>query len=228
MMKSQYFYWSYFVLGIMACLFAFYDMLYLSIGFRWLGLLVLSMVYFNLNKTNDILFYLSVFFSGLAESMRVIGLESFQKEIDICFGIYSWIIIFLIRNSVNEVKFQVKKERIVPFIISTFLVVYLIFQVLNIVSPKIKNNIIYCCFFVSSFLVMLIYMGVLYISRHNKRYLWLLLLLISFVSSTLLGSIEALYYENVLLRQFVFVIEISSHFFLLKFLITPDEEIDYI
>lgn len=227
-MKYQYFYWSYFALGIMACLLAFCDMLYLSIGFRWLSLFVLSIVYFNLNKTNNILFYLSIIFSGLAESMLVIGLESFQKEIDICFGVYSWVIIFLLRNSVNEVKFQVKKERIIPLIISTFLVVYLILQVLNIVSPKIKNNIIYCCFFVSSFSAMLIYMGILYISRHNKRYFWLLLLLIAFVSSTLLGSLEALYYKNELLRQFVFVIEISSHFFLLKFLITPDEDIDYI
>lgn len=227
-MKNQYFYWSYFALGVMACLLAFCEMFYLSIGFRWLSLLILSMAYFSLNKTNDILFYLSLIFSGLAESMRVIGLESFQKEIDICFGIYSWVIVFLLRNSVNEVKFQVKKERIIPFIISTFLVVYLIFQVLNIVSPKIKNNIIYCGFFVFSFLVMLIYMGVLYISKHNKRYFWLLLLLITFVSSTLLGFLEALYYKNVLLKQFVFIIEISSHFFLLKFLITPDEDIDYI
>ena len=68
-MKLQYFYLSYFMIAIMSCLLVFLDMQYLSIGFKWLSFFVLCAVYFNLNKVNDILFYLGIVFSGLAESM---------------------------------------------------------------------------------------------------------------------------------------------------------------
>ena len=227
-MKFQYFYISYIALGIIACLLAFGDMQYLSIAFRWLGLLVLSAVYFNFRKMNDLMFYIGIIFSGLAESMMILGTEDFHKEVNVCFSIYAFIVVFMIRNSVNKVKYQVKKEQIIPLIISTFLTIFLLFSVLDIITPKIKNNIIYSYIFVFSFLIMLSYMAVLYVSKHSKRYVWLLLLIIAFITSTTLGSLEALYYKNKLLEQGVFVIEIASHFFLLKFLITDEEDISYI
>lgn len=227
-MKLQYFYLSYFMIAIMACLLAFLDMQYLSIGFKWLSFFVLSAVYFNLNQENDILFYLGIVFSGIAESMMVIGIENFQREVNICFSIYAWLIVFLLKNSVNKIVFHIKKEKIIPFVISAFLIIYLIFEVLHIISPELKNNIIYSYIFVASFLSMLFYIGILYISKHNRRYIWLLFLIISFVSSTLVGSLESLYYQNELIKQLVYIIEAASHFFLLKFLITPDKDINYI
>ena len=227
-MKLQYFYLSYFMIAIMSCLLAFLDMQYLSIGFKWLSFFVLCAVYFNLNKVNDILFYLGIVFSGLAESMMVIGVGNFQREINICFSIYAWLIIFLLKNNVNKMMFQVKKEKIIPFVISAFLTIYLILEVLNIISPELKNNIIYSYIFVASFLLMLFYTGVLYISKHNHRYIWLFFLIISFISSTLVGSLESLYYQNELIKQLVYIIEAASHFFLLKFLITPEEDVNYI
>ncbi len=227
-MKLKNIYICYIALGFLTCLLALIDMLYLSIAFRWLSLFVISMVYFNKKKTSDLLFYLGVVFSGLAESFMTIGIENFHVEINLCLTIYAWMIVFLLRNSVNHVKVRVKKEQIVPLIVSVFLTVYLLFYILDIISPKFKETIVYSYIFIFSFLVMLAYLAILYVSNHYKRYIWLLFLIIAFIVTTLVGSLEALYYQNQILKMGVFILQIASHYFLLKFLITPDEDISYL
>lgn len=227
-MKFKYFYTSYIVFGFLTCLLALFDMLYLSVAFRWLSLFMISAVYFNVNKTNDLLFYLGIIFSGLAESFMTIGVEGFHVEVNICFAIYAWLVVFLLRNSVNHVKVRIKKEQIVPLIISAFLTIYLLFYILDIISPKFKETIVYSYIFVFSFLVMLSYLAILYVSNHSKRYIWLLFLIIAFIVTTLVGSLESLYYQNNILKSGVYAIQIASHYFLLRFLITPDEDISYL
>lgn len=227
-MKLKYLCGVYFLFGFIACLLLYFNMSLIAIIFRWLGFLVIGIAYFKELESNDVLFYLGLIFSGIAETFIVIDFLAFFKEICIFFVAYSWVVIFLIKKSVNNIEYTIGKEHIVPLVVSSALVIYLIFAVLDIVTPKIQGNSIFGYLYIGSLMFLFFYLGILYVSKHNKRYIWLLFLLSSLISSNIIGSIDSLYYHNILLEQFGGIIQIASHFFLFKFLITPEESINYI
>ena len=227
-MKLSYLYGAYFLFGFIACVLLFFDIRFIAVVFRWLGLLIISVVYFKKSEFNNLLFYFGIIFSGIAETFIVIDFLAFFKGICVSFIIYAWAVIFLVKKSVHTIIYKINKEHIVPLVVSSVLVIYLIFAVLDIVTPRIQGNLTYGYLYIASLIILLFYLGIMYVSKHNKRYIWLLFLLISYISSNIIGSIDALYYHHDLLEQSGAIIQIASHFFLLKFLITPEENINYI
>lgn len=227
-MKLNYLYVVYFLFGCLACLFAYCDLKAIAIGFKWLGLLLISVVYYQKAESKNVLFYLGIIFSGIGETFILIDFLAFFKAINIILIIYWWLLIFLLKNSVGSIKYEIKKDFIIPLIVSSMLIIYFTYAILGLVKPRIEPDLIYGYFYIASLLPLLFYVGILYISKHNQRYIWLLFLLVAFVGTNILTSIDVMFYENYLLEQIGYFMQILSHFFLLKFLITPDEEVSYI
>lgn len=227
-MKLNYLYAVYFLFGCLACLFVYFDFQTIAISFKWLGLLVISIIYFQNAVLNNVLFYLGIIFSGLGETFIVIDFFAFFKGINILLIIYWWLLILLLKNSVGDIEYKIKKDYIVPLIVSSALIIYITYTILDLVKLKIEQDLIYGYFYIASLLSLLFYVGVLYISKHNQRYTWLLFLLISLVGANILTSIDTMFFKNALMEQLGYFMQIATHFFLLKFLITKDEEVSYI
>lgn len=227
-MKLNYLYFTFFLSSCLACLFLYFDLIFLVISFRWLGLLIIGTVYYKKATLKSVLFYLSLVFSGIGEAFVVLDFLTFFKEINVTLIIYWWLLIFLLKKSVNDVEYKIQKELILPLAVSLMLIVYFIYAILELVTPKIQDDIMYGYLYITSLLILLFYMGMLYSSKDNKRYSWLLFLLIAFVTTNILSPLEGLYYHHYLFEQLGCIIQIGSHFLLLKFLITPDEKISYL
>lgn len=227
-MKIKHLYATYFLLSCLACMFLYFDLRFYTIVFRWLGLIVLGAVYFKKAKQKNVLFYLALFFSGLGEAYILFDFLEFFKEICITLIIYWWLLIFLLKISIKGIKYKIKKEYIIPILVSSILIGYFVYAILEIVTPKIQGQIILGYIYTVSLLLFLLYLGILYVSKHNERYSWLLFLLIAFVITNVISSLEGLYYHNVLLEILSCAIQLATHFFLLKFLISNDEKVFYI
>ena len=227
-MKLNHLYFVYFLFGCIACIFLYFDLRSLVIGFRWLSLLLLGVIYSQNATTKSVWFYLGLVFSGIGETFIILDFLAFFKEICITLIVYWWSLIFLLKKSVFDINYKIKKEYIVPLVVSSMLIIYFVYAILEIVTPKIQDQLIYGYLYIASLLLLIFYMGILYVSKHNKRYSWLLFLLIAFVVTNILSSLEGLYYHHYLFEQLGCIIQITSHFLLLKFLTTSDEEIFYI
>ena len=173
-MKLNYLYVAYFLFGCIACLLLYFDLRNLSIVFRWLGLFLIGILYFKKAEIRSSLFYLGLIFSGIGEAYIVLDFLTFFKELCVALIIYWWLLIFLLKKSVRGIEYKINKEHIIPIIVSSMLIIYFVYTILDIVKPKIQDELIYGYVYIASLLVLLFYMGVLYVSKHNARYSWLL------------------------------------------------------
>lgn len=227
-MKTKYLYVLYLLLSCMACLFLYFNLHALTIVFRWFGLVVIGVIYFKKAIFNSVLFYLSLVFAGVGETYIVLDFLVFFKELCVALIIYWWLLIFLLKRSINDIEYKIKKEYVIPIIVSSLLIGFFVYSILEIVTPMIKGQIIYGYVYVVSLLLFFSYLGILYVSKHNKRYSWLLFLLIALVITNVISSLEGLYYHNTLLEVLSCAIQLATHFIILEFLTSTDENILYI
>lgn len=223
-MKKQLLYVIYAFLGIAACVLASIDLLVESIILRWMGLFLIFVLYFKQKGIKGWIFYLATFFSGIGETYIILGFENYPSHVILPFFMYYWLMFFMIKKSAKSVKYKISLINVLTLIISTILVAYLVISVLALVVPKMKSGLYLTYLYAANFSLVIFYMGVLSLSKYSYRYIWLLFLMTSFIIATISVGLEAHYYPSEFLRQVIYIAEIISHIFLLKFLISSDKE----
>ena len=227
-MKDKNLYILYGALNIVAYFLVFFDFSILFIIFRCISLLILCSIYFKYKKFNEYLFYLGIFFSAIGETYIVLGFNEYPREIIIPFIIYYLLVFALVNKTAGKSSFKVDTNNLLPLFISLFLIIYLVLNVLNVIVPQMGGNLYLAYVFVTIFLIVILYMGILCLTKHSYRYIWLLFLLMSFMIATIIVGFESYLYPSKFLKQIIYVAEISSHFFLLKFLTSEDKPLDLI
>jgi len=225
-MKSSYLSIIYFFLGFLSCVCSYFELDFLAIIIRWASLIFISLVYYL--KEKNVLFPLSILVVGIAETLLIHDFANYLKGVIIFYTFSVWFVFWVLRDNINNsINNRIIISRVFPIIISVCLIVYLFLEVLTIVTPFLKDNLMYGYILTVSILMLFGYIGFVYVTNHNQRYVWLLFLLISIVLTTLLGSIEFLYYHNFILEQFVYIVQIVSHYLFYRFLIEKEEDVIY-
>ena len=226
-MKFKIYYLLFTLFGVLGCVFAYFQMPVRAIFFRSFCLLTLTLVYYKCNRYNNIFFYLGILVSGFGEALLVLGFETFPTLVILCFIIYAWVLILMVKSNNINISYRIEKSKLVPLFISAGLVLYLLLSILALITPNLGDSIYYGYFFIFSFFVMAIYMSFNYMEEDSIRYIWLLLFMFIVVISIAITSLEAFYFSSELFSQIGYITQIVSHFFLLKFFITKDNEIKF-
>jgi len=193
---------------------------------RVLGIGVLCVAFYIKRKWKSPLFYSSLIFSTIGEVLIQYGKKDFHDLILIVFSIYYWFIFFLVKRNIKEPKYKIKRDRLVPIIITVSFVFYLVISVFIFVFNEIANDLIFSIICIVAFLVAVFYMGFIYVNIRTVRNLWLLLAMIFFIVLYVGVPMEALLFPSNYLKGGIILVEVLSHFCIYKFLITPEYEIE--
>ena len=226
-MKLKILYALFLLLGISGCGLAYLQMPLGAIVFRSLCLLILVLIYYGYNYFNNIFFFLGILVSGFGEALLVIGFEKYPTLVILCFTTYAWLLVFMIKKNTININYRIEKSKLLPLLISAGLVLYLLISILVLITPNLGDSVYYGYFFIVSFFIMAIYMGFNYMGGDSIRYIWLLLFMFVIVISIAITSLEAFYFSSELFSQIAYITQIVSHFFLLKFFISKDSQINF-
>lgn len=197
-----------------------------AIFVRVLGVLALCSAFYFKRKWNSPLFYASLIFSTIGEVLVQLGSKSFHHILLVAFTIYYWLVFFLIKRNVREPKYKIKSDRIVPIVITVSFIFYLVVSVFIFVFDSMVVDVIFPVICTVAFLVTVFYMGFIYISIRTTRNLWLLLAMMIFIICYASVPLEGLLFNSDYFKGFIILSEVLSHFFIYKFLVTPEHEIE--
>ncbi|WP_010521026.1 hypothetical protein [Aquimarina agarivorans] len=213
------------VSAILGCLFAWKEILCSAVISRVIGIISIGYVYYLYKEFRYKLFYLALIFAALGESLVVLGMENFKLEISTAFSIYYWLLFFVVKRNVRSIKFWSIIKLYIPGIITAVLVLYLMFSGFNMVKAGYGDKAYVVFFSIFSFLILISYMGLIYVHKRTTRNFWLLPAIVSFVIAQFVLPMEAFYFNSIYFKCFGFLIQVARHYFVLKFLISPEDEI---
>ena len=224
-MKENIAYITYAIAAIVACYLAWEGLLYESIVARVYGLFSLAFIYFLYKGIKGWLFYLSLVFASCGEAFVILGFQKYELYTFLCFITYYWLTFFVIKKNIRETNFSIRLSKIIPGAIVLLLIIYLITVIIQLISNEIQNTGYLAYISITSFLCLIIYMYLIFVNNRSFRNFWLLPAIAAFCIAQAVIPLEAMYYNSIFLKIIGFLAEISSHFFVLKFLISTEESL---
>ncbi|WP_010179505.1 hypothetical protein [Aquimarina agarilytica] len=213
------------ITALLSCVLVWKHMLYESIFVRFLSLISIGYVYYLYKGTRQKLFYIALFIVAIGESLVVLGMQNYQLEIMFAFTTYYWLIFFLLKKNTRNINFWSKRKLYIPSLITTVFLIYLTYVALSMVNEGYNDKVYKMLIPVGSFLILVMYMGLIYMDKRTVRNFWLLPAIASFILVQFLLPIEAFYYNSIYIKCLGFLIQIARHFFILKFLISTEDDV---
>ncbi len=223
-MFRKYAIYCYFISAIIAYVFLCYNVKIYSAGLRVLGVASLVIAFYIQDKWSSPLFYLSLIFSTIFETLVIYGGENYQNLFLTCSFSYYWLTFFLIKRNIKEPRYKLYKDRLFPAILTVIFILYLVISVFVFVFEKIEDSYAFPIISTIAFLTVVFYMGFIYIASRTQRNFWILLVMIAFIVNFIIVIIDALVLESICLMALIFCFEVLSHYFIYRFLLTPEKE----
>ena len=201
------------------------DKIYLMV-FKAIGVLSLCAIYLLYNKTNKNtkIYVLGVFLTIVGETMIICDFTFFKKAIYITFTLFYLSNIALILPEAKKVEFKQKQFFSFPLLLGTMLLVYLSITVIPMVYPQLIGMELY----LAAILIALIGLNYIcfyrYFNKPDLQGLWLLTLAFSYVFLNVIVPINYMYYYSDSIIITINIMEIASHYFLLKFMLSETEQ----
>ena len=223
-MKQQKFFTIYALLGIVVCLLAWFNCVEASIILRWASLALICFISYKELKEDSYCYCLGALFAGVGETFTVLGYEDYPKQVLIPYLFYFWIMFYMVKKPSKDTHTINFRENTFFIIFITIFISYILYTVLKIISPELGSLKYLTILCASNYSFVFLYMGFMYVTKNSMRHIFLLFLMIAYIISSATVAIEAYGYPSKVLRQVIYAFEMTSHFLLLMFMITPDKK----
>ncbi len=200
----------------------FFDAIDYVIIFKVIGIISLCGVYLKSKKekSSTIPFLLSMLVAIIGETVVATNFEENKKNIYIIFSIYYILNMIVIWSEIKIIKFKSKRFFSIAFFIGTFFLAYLCYTIIPMVYHKIADIKVYMIVLVATLLIFCYGSFYIYFNKPDTKGIWLLAVVFCFVFLNVIVGINHLYYYSDLTIVIINIMEMASHFFMVKYLLS--------
>ena len=212
-----FFYFSFFII---ICVAAFFDK-YLLIYIKPVVPLSLVVLYFKFVQKPNILFPVCMFIVTITDVFVYLDFVRYYTVIGVLISLFYATCVFLLKNFISKKDIKLKALTSPAVIVSTILIGYLLFSIIELVLPKIINSLSATVLIITSLFLFVTVCFFIYVADRYEKSIYLFIAACCTLFVDALLAINELYYYT---RVFTILINITEivgiYFFTIFFVYT--------